>query len=129
MTQPIKASATKIDNLKISAQDIVDFLKDHKIEDIVVIDLKDKSSMAEAIIVASGRSQKHISIIAELLKTHLKEKSHYTALIEGLHTSDWVLIDAGHIIVHLFKPETRLLYSLEKMWSSHESWRKNNEVL
>ncbi|MGI4852293.1 MAG: ribosome silencing factor [Janthinobacterium lividum] len=126
MTQPIKASVTKIDDVKLSPQDIINFLEDHKTEDAVLIDLTGKSSMAEAIIVASGRSQKHISITAELLKSYIKEKSNFSALIEGLHTSDWVLIDAGYIIIHLFKPETRSLYSLEKMWGDNDLLRKNN---
>ena len=118
MNYPTKTLTTKNKDIKLLPQDVLTFLNDHKIEDIVLIDLKGKSSMAEVIIVASGRSQKHLSITAELLKSYLKDKNNISVMIEGLHCSDWVLIDAGHIIIHLFKPETRVLYNLEKMWGS-----------
>ena len=118
LTRSIKNITSKVQTPKLIPQDVLTFLEDHKIEQAVLIDMCGKSSIAEAIIVASGRSQKHISITAQLLKDYLKESKSVSVMIEGLHCSDWVLVDAGHIIVHLFKPEIRQLYGLEKMWSS-----------
>ena len=121
-----KNLTSQIQTAKFSPQDVLTFLEDHKIEQAVLIDLCGKSAMAEAMIVASGRSQKHISITAELLKNHLKETKNVSVMIEGLYCSDWVLIDTGHIIVHLFKPETRQLYGLEKMWGGDRVWQQDD---
>ena len=96
--------------------EIQSLLEDHKIFDIVTINLEGKSTIAETIIVASGRSQKHISMIAELLREHFKGKGMKFISVEGLPNSDWILIDMGDVIIHLFKPEVRTLYNLEKMW-------------
>ncbi len=95
---------------------ICSFLEDHKIFDIVDIDLKQKSSIADWMIIASGRSQKHIRVIAEILQEELKAQGLKNIYVEGLPNSDWLLIDAGDVIVHLFRPEMRALYNLEKMW-------------
>lgn len=92
------------------------FLEDHKISDIVDIDLKQKSSIADWMIIASGRSQKHIRVIAEMLQEELKAQGLKNICVEGLPNSDWLLVDAGDVIVHLFRPEMRALYNLEKMW-------------
>lgn len=86
-----------------------------KAEDIVVIDLSGKSSLADTMVIASGRSARHISAMAEHLMETLKHRG-YTVKVEGLKASDWVLIDAGDAIVHLFRPEVRAFYNLEKMW-------------
>ena len=93
------------------------FLEDHKIFDITLLSLAGKTAMAEMFIIASGRSQRHIRIIAEMLKDHLKHQNAYPVLIEGLPNSDWILVDAGDVVVHLFKPESRSLYDLEKIWN------------
>lgn len=93
-------------------------LDDDKAEDIVVIDLAGKSSFADYMIVASGRSQRHTSTIADKLNTRLKELGAPPLSIEGKESGDWVLVDCGDIIVHLFRPEIREMYNLEKMWSA-----------
>ncbi len=92
-------------------------LDDDKAQDIVVIDLKDKSSIADCMIVASGRSQRHVGAVADHLLRALKEVGAGKARVEGMPHCDWVLIDAGDVIVHLFRPEVRSFYNLEKIWS------------
>ena len=92
-------------------------LDEDKAQDIVVIDLKDKSSVADTMIVASGRSHRHVGALADHLLRLLKEAGQGKARVEGLPHCDWVLIDAGDIIVHLFRPEVRSFYNIEKIWS------------
>jgi ribosome-associated protein len=92
-------------------------LDDDKAEDIVLIDLKGKSPMADAMIVASGRSHRHVGALADHILRALKETGHGKARVEGLPHCDWVLIDAGDVIVHLFRPEVRTFYNIEKIWS------------
>lgn len=87
-----------------------------KAEDIVVIDLDGKSAIADAMVVATGRSQRHIGAMAEHLLHMLKENGLVGIRPEGLRQGDWVLIDAGDVVVHLFRPEVRVFYGLEKMW-------------
>jgi ribosome-associated protein len=84
----------------------------------VFIDLKDRSSFADAIIVASGRSQRHVGALADRLLRALKDEGRGRARVEGLPHCDWVLIDAGDIIIHLFRPEVRTFYNIEKIWSA-----------
>jgi ribosome-associated protein len=96
---------------------IVGKLDDDKAEELVVIDLKGKSPLADAIVVASGRSQRHVAAMADHLVRTLKENGAGKARVEGLPQADWVLIDAGDIIVHLFRPEVRAFYQIEKIWS------------
>ena len=92
-------------------------LDDEKAQDIVFIDLKDKSSVADGMIVASGRSHRHVGAMADHLLRTLKEAGYGRARVEGLPHCDWVLIDAGDVIVHLFRPEVRAFYNIEKIWS------------
>lgn len=92
------------------------FLDSKKAQDIVTIDLQGKSSIADYLIIASGSSQRQIASLAQLLKEELKKKGLKNINIEGIPQCDWVLIDAGDIIVHLFRPEIRAFYNLEKMW-------------
>ena len=92
-------------------------LDEDKAQDIVLIDLKDKSSVADWLIVASGRSHRHVGALADHLLRMLKDAGHGKARIEGLPNCDWVLIDAGDVVVHLFRPEVRAFYNLEKIWS------------
>ena len=92
-------------------------LDDEKAQDIVFIDLKEKSSVADGMIVASGRSHRHVGAMADHLLRALKEAGHGRARVEGLPHCDWVLIDAGDVIVHLFRPEVRAFYNIEKIWS------------
>ncbi len=84
---------------------------------MVHIDLRDKSSVADALIVASGRSQRHVGAMADHLLRALKDAGQGRAKVEGLPACDWVLIDAGDVIVHLFRPEVRAFYNIEKIWS------------
>ena len=92
-------------------------LEDNKAEDIVVIDLRGKTSIANQMVVASGTSQRHVAALAEHVTQALKAAG-YPSTTEGEEKADWVLIDAYDVIVHIFKPEVRGFYSLEKMWSS-----------
>jgi ribosome-associated protein len=96
---------------------ILDSLDDDKAEDIVAIDLRGKSSVTDIMVVASGRSARHVSALADHLLRALKEAGRGSARVEGLQTCDWVLIDVGDIVIHLFRPEVRSFYNLEKMWS------------
>lgn len=94
---------------------IVQTLDMHKAEDIVIIDLKDKSDIAEYMIIATGRSNKHVSSTADHVIAEIK-KLNKSYFIEGMQNSDWVLIDTLDILVHIFNKEKRELYSLEKLW-------------
>jgi len=96
---------------------IQSLLEDAKAEETVAIDLDGRSTIADTMIVTSGRSNRHVASIAERIITGLKENGHGRARVEGLNTCDWVLIDAGDVIVHVFRPEVRAFYNLEKMWS------------
>jgi ribosome-associated protein len=95
-------------------------LDDDKADDIVTIDLVGRSSLADALVIASGTSTRHVSSMAEHLARRLKEAGHGTAKIEGLSQGDWVVIDAGDVIVHIFRPEVRSYYDLEGIWSVDE---------
>ncbi|MEP9365808.1 ribosome silencing factor [Xanthobacter sp. VNH20] len=92
-------------------------LDDDKSEDIVSIDLRGKTSIADYMVVASGRSQRHVGGIAEHLIEALKAAGVRDVRVEGQPACDWVLIDAGDVIIHIFQPEVRSFYSIEKMWS------------
>ncbi len=91
-------------------------LDDDKAEDIMTIDMSGKSSIADAFVIASGRSQRHVSALAEKLTRRLKEEGLGNAQTEGLRQGDWVLVDAGDVIVHIFRPEVRDFYRIEDMW-------------
>lgn len=92
-------------------------LDDDKAEDIVVIDVKDKGSFADYMVIASGRSDRHVGAMAEHLIEKLKASGLPSVPSEGRDRCDWVLLDGGDVIVHLFKPEVRAFYNLEKLWS------------
>lgn len=93
-------------------------LDDDQAQEIVCIDLRGKSPMADTMIVASGRSHRHVGALADHVLRALKEAGYGKARVEGLPHCDWVLIDAGDVIVHLFRPEVRAFYNLEKMWTA-----------
>ena len=95
---------------------ILKSLDDDKAEDVVQIDLRGKSSVADWMIVCSGRSTRQVGAIAEKLADRLKTTLGRTARTEGKTQGDWVLLDAGDVIVHIFRPEVREFYQLEKMW-------------
>ncbi len=95
---------------------VLSSLDEAKAEDVVTIDLAGKTLLGDYMVIASGRSERHVGAIAENLVKHLKEVGVRDASVEGMAKCDWVLIDAGGVIVHLFQPEVREFYNLEKMW-------------
>ena len=92
-------------------------LEDDKAEDIVVIDLKGKSAFADYMVIASGRSNRQVVAIADHLADNLKHTGLGYIPVEGKQTGDWVLVDGGDVVVHIFRPEPRAFYALEKMWA------------
>lgn len=96
-------------------------LDDSKAEDVITIDLRGKSPLADYMIVASGRSHRHVAAIADHLLRALKDAGLGNARVEGLSGADWVLIDTGDIIVHIFRPEVREFYNIEKMWMAPDA--------
>ena len=103
--------------MNAEARAILTALDDLKADEITVIDLVGKTSIADLMIIASGRSSTQVGALADRAVKALKAVGAPTPKVEGVPTCDWVLIDAGDIIVHLFRPEVRLFYNLEKMWS------------
>lgn len=97
---------------------ILAWLDDAKAEDAVTIPLKGKSAVADFMIIVSGRSDRHVGAIADQIETKLKEAGHGNVRSEGKQSCDWVLVDIGDIVVHIFRPEVREFYNLEKMWSA-----------
>ena len=97
--------------------EIENILNDNKALEIKSINLKDKTSIADFMIVASGNSSRHIQALSETLIDKLKEKGINNCKLEGKNSNDWKLIDAKDIIIHIFHPEKRKFYELEKMWS------------
>ena len=95
---------------------ILDSLDEAKAEDTVSIDLTGKSPLGDIMIVASGRSHRHVGAIADRLVSDLKDAGLGVPRVEGLPHCDWVLIDAGDVLVHVFRPEVRSFYNIEKMW-------------
>jgi ribosome-associated protein len=93
-------------------------LEDGQAEDIARIDLRGKSSIADDMLIASGRSARQVAALADRVMAALGERGTKRVPVEGLKTGDWVLIDAGDVIVHLFRPEIRARYNLEKMWGA-----------
>ena len=104
----------KITDLK---QTIIQTLDINKAQDIISIDLKDKSSMADYMVIASGTSSRHIQSLSEQVLNKFKDKGIKNSKIEGKESSEWKLVDGIDIIVHIFHPEKRKFYELEKMWS------------
>ncbi len=99
---------------------VLSSLDDDKAEDIVQIDLRGKSEMADFMIICSGRSSRQVTSISDKLVDRLKQDHGRSSKIEGKDGGDWVLIDTGDVIVHVFRPEVREFYQLEKMWLSPE---------
>lgn len=97
---------------------IVHWLDEAKAEEIVTIDLAGKSSIGDFMVVATGRSDRHVGAIAEQIGRKLKELGLGRVRVEGMEACDWVLLDTGDIIVHVFRDEVRDFYNLEKMWSA-----------
>ncbi len=93
-------------------------LEDAKAEDTLAIDVTGKSSLADHMVVTSGRSNRHVAAIADQLVKALRENGYGKPQIEGLPAADWVLVDANDVIVHIFRPEVREFYNIEKMWAA-----------
>ncbi len=106
--------AKEINELK---KEIESILNDNKAMEITSINLKDKTSIADFMIIASGNSSRHIQALSEKLLDELKKKGIENCRIEGRNSNDWKLIDAIDIIIHIFHPEKRKFYDLERMWS------------
>ncbi len=92
-------------------------LDDDQAQDVVSISLEGKSSIADYMVIASGRSTRQVAAMAQKLAEKVKQAGHGPVRVEGLPQADWVLIDAGDVVVHLFRPEVRSFYNLERMWS------------
>lgn len=114
MPEPVSRRPSAKETLRI----VLARLDDMKAEDNVTIDLTGKSTIGDFMVVTAGRSNVHVAAIADNLVKDLKTAGVIGIRVEGLRQGDWVLIDAGDVIVHVFRPEVRNFYSLEKMWSS-----------
>ena len=104
----------EIDQLK---KEIEKILNKNKAKEVKVINLRDKTSIADFMIIASGNSSRHIQALSEILINELKKRGINNCHLEGKNSNDWKLIDAMDIIIHIFHPEKRKFYDLEKMWS------------
>jgi ribosome silencing factor RsfS/YbeB/iojap len=117
---PSEGARTLLDRSKDIAEQLAlvrRSLDDDKAEDVVVIDLAGKSAFADYMVIASGRSNRQVVAIADHLAERLKQARHRVISVEGKEVGDWVLVDSGDIVVHIFRPEPRAFYALEKMWA------------
>jgi ribosome-associated protein len=112
-TATVKAEPSRLDSMQ---KVIVTSLEDDKAENVVTLDLTGKAMFCDRMVIASGLADRQITAMAQHLREKLHEAGQKRVQIEGLGGSDWVLIDAGDIVVHLFKPDARAMYGLEKMW-------------
>jgi ribosome-associated protein len=94
-------------------------LDDAKAEEVITMDLSEKSTIADTMVVASGRSGRHVNAIADQVVEALAKQGLKNIRIEGVPQCDWVLVDAGDVIVHVFRPEVRSFYNLEKLWAAN----------
>jgi ribosome-associated protein len=100
-------------------------LDDAKAEEIVAIDIQGKSALADHMVIASGRSNRHVSAVSDQIISALKDAGFGAPKVEGLEGADWVLLDCGDVIVHVFRPEVRTFYNLEKMWTAPDMGEKS----
>ena len=110
--EPGRAESERLANL------VQQSLEDDKANDVVVVDLEGKSDIADYMVIASGTSQRHVGSMAEHVAVKMKPEVPGGIAVEGAQRCDWVLIDGGDVIVHLFRPEVRSFYNLEKMWGT-----------
>lgn len=118
--QPVSAGTTPpamVDSDDPQLALVLQSLDDDQAQDLVTIDLEGKSSIADYMVIASGRSTRQVAAMAQKLAERLKQGGFGTPRIEGLPAADWVLVDAGGVIVHIFRPEVRSFYNLERMWA------------
>jgi ribosome-associated protein len=113
VVRPAPVPVPQPDELKALVEKSLD---DDQAEDVVVIDLAGKTTIADYMIVASGRNTRHIAAMAMKLADRMKQAGLRGVEVEGLNQCDWVLVDAGDVIIHLFRPEVRTFYNIEKMW-------------
>jgi ribosome-associated protein len=104
---------------------ILDRLEDMKAEDTVTIDLTGKTAFTDAMVVTSGRSNRHVGAVADRVIEGLRKAGIKNVHVEGMPHCDWVLIDAGDVIVHVFRPEVRAFYDIEKMWAGTQGKKKS----
>ncbi|MEQ6333390.1 ribosome silencing factor [Sphingobium sp. MK2] len=118
MTRPHPANDTAASADTVAALHalVMQSLDDDQAQETISIPLEGKSSIADYMVIASGRSSRQVAAIAQHLAERIKKETGRSARVEGLPVADWVLIDAGDVIVHLFKPEVRSFYNLERMW-------------
>ena len=107
---------------------ILDVLDEHSAQEIIEIDIRGKSSISDYMIIASGRSNRHVGALSDYLIKSLKNTGKKNIGIEGLKSCDWVLIDVGDVIVHLFRPEVRAFYNIEKIWSMPSPLGLNEKI-
>ena len=112
--EPVSRHPSAKETLRI----VLACLEDIKAEDNVTIDLSGKSSIGDYMVVTTGRSQRHVGAVADRVVKDIKAAGVRGVRVEGMRQGDWVLIDAGDVIVHVFRPEVREFYNLEKMWSA-----------
>jgi len=127
-TQSVDNAAPVTDG-KSLLETVLTCLDDNKAEDITSINLAGKTSIADHMVIANGRSQRQVSALAHYVTHALKEGGHGKPDIEGLDHADWVLLDAGDVIVHIFRPEVREFYNLDKMWATDIDDLKEAEAL
>ena len=118
MTRPLPANDTASAAESVAALHalVMQSLDDDQAQETITIPLEGKSSIADHMVIASGRSSRQVAAMAQHLAEKIKKETGRSARVEGLPVADWVLIDAGDVIVHLFKPEVRSFYNLERMW-------------
>ena len=92
-------------------------MEEHSAQDILEIDVQGRSSVADIVLIASGRSNRHVGALADYVRRDLKGAGHKPLAMEGAEKADWVLMDAGDVVLHIFRPEVRAFYNLEKIWS------------
>jgi ribosome-associated protein len=116
--EPLRNRPRGVVNVDEATRIVLTSLEDDKAEDILAIDIRGKSSFADMLIVASGRSARHVGALADHVMRKLKESGVKDVNVEGVPHCDWVLVDAGDVVVHLFRPEVRSFYNIEKIWAA-----------
>jgi ribosome-associated protein len=117
VSEPVSGRPDADETLRV----VLACLDDMKAEDTTTIDLTGKSSIGDYMVVTSGRSQRHVGAVADNVVEKIEAAGVPRVRVEGMKQSDWVLIDAGDVIVHVFRPEVRAFYNLEKMWAGGRS--------
>ncbi|MEM6388191.1 MAG: ribosome silencing factor [Pseudomonadota bacterium] len=119
MSASTNVASKAADKAKTAALDtILHSLDESKAEEVTTIDITGKSAVADHMVVANGRVHRHVNAITDRLLRDLKDAGHGTPKVEGVPANDWVLVDTGDVIVHVFRPEVREFYNLEKLWNA-----------